>query len=493
MSGAGHDTGRLTATLGVRTRRVVYGPVDPAGRVAELTLMSEVDQAHLLMLMDTGLLPAAAGRALLRTIGELRASGFRELTAADAPRGIYLRYEQLLVERLGDDVGGRLHTGRSRNDLQATTTALRLRAWLLAFSQEALRLIAVLLNRARAHRDVVMPAYTHFQPAVPVTYGHYLVGVAFAAGRALRTAEAAATGLSRCPLGAGAVAGTDLPVDPEITAALLGFSTGPVHATDAVASRDVLLQVLAAVAGLGVVLSRLATDLQLWSTSEFGLIAFPDELVGSSSAMPQKRNAFLLEHVKAKAGAAIGAWTGAASMMKSTPFTNSIEVGTAAVDAAWPGLSAIADSVLLCQVLVSGSRPVPDRMMSRAVAGFTDATAVANDLVRRGVPFRTAHHLVGSAMRDAEAKGLSRPESLAWPGGTGTPIPADGLAAVASKTRHGGGPGGFEEQFRVAVAEYADHSGRLRDQRARIARSRAELARRVGLELDAADREGQPV
>src|SRR5262249_838060 len=140
-------------------------------------------------------------------------------------------------------------------------------------------------------------------------------GVALAVGRDIDALRSAAAGLSVCPLGAGAVAGTELPIDPAYTAALLGFTTATRHALDAVASRDVPLRLLAAVTGLAVTLSRLAADLQLWSTVEFGFVTFPDRLVGGSSAMPQKRNAFLLEHVKAKPGQALGAWAAAASVM----------------------------------------------------------------------------------------------------------------------------------------------------------------------------------
>ncbi len=186
------------------------------------------------------------------------------------------------------------------------------------------------------------------------------------------------------PLGAGAVAGTDLPIDPDRTAELLGFPHGPLHATDAVAARDTMLRAVAAAASAALTLSRLATDLQLWSTQEFAFVEFPERLVGGSSAMPQKRNAFLLEHVKAKAALAVGAWTASAAAMKSTPFTNSIEVGTEAVGAGWPALAAVRDSVLLTQPLVGGARPVRARMEQRAREGFVTATVIANRLVARG-------------------------------------------------------------------------------------------------------------
>ncbi|GGZ68177.1 argininosuccinate lyase [Streptomyces subrutilus] len=443
MSGsAATGTGRLEQGLGARTRRVVYGEPGPAAVRGELEATSTVDLAHVVMLRENGLLPGPAAAALLDRIRRLRADGFAELTGRQAPRGLYLMYEGHLVEELGPDVGGKVHTARSRNDIKATVTAMRLRAELTDLLGELLRLQAALLSRARRHDDAVMPVYTHFQPAMPIGYGYYLAGIATALDRDLDALRHTLGALDRCPLGAGAVAGTDLPIDPARTAGLLGFGGPTLHATDAVAARDTLLRALGTVASAAVTLSRLATDLQLWSTQEFGFVEFPERLVGGSSAMPQKRNAFLLEHVKAKAAWAMGAWTASAAAAKSTPFTNSIEVGTEAVAVAWPALAAVRDSVLLCQVLVSGARPVPARMEQRAREGFTTATTIANRLVGAGVPFRTAHHVVGRAVRDALAAGERELTKIETPEGVtdldgGLPSPAEAAAAL----NRGGGPG----------------------------------------------------
>lgn len=456
--GGNAATGRIVGQLGPRTRRVVYGEFSPATLAAELPGMLRVDRAHVVMLAERGLIPTEAARALLGCMAELARQEFRPLYDRPAPRGLYLMYEGYLIERLGPNVGGVLHSGRSRNDLKATLTALTARDRVLELAEQAVRLEAVLLSRARAYRSVVMPVYTHFQAAMPVSYGYYLLGVARAVGRELDALTAAADGLRVCPLGASAVAGTDLPIDPARTAALLGFDAPVGHALDTVASRDVLLRLAAAAAGLTVVLSRLATDLQLWSTAEFGFVWFPDRLVGGSSAMPQKRNAFLLEHVKAKAGQAVGAWTAAASTMATTPFTNTIEVGTEATDRIWPALTAAEQSVLLSQVLVSGARPRPERMADRAATGFTAATAIANRLVRQGVPFRTAHRQVGEAVRKAVAAGSTSltghgpPEWRQALAGAG-----DGLPTLVDEHRYGGGPGAVDELLAAGCRTWQEH------------------------------------
>ncbi|MFJ9041571.1 argininosuccinate lyase [Streptomyces sp. NPDC102406] len=461
------DTGRLTRTLAPRTRRIVYGEQGADEIRRELEPITTVDLAHIVMLVESGLLPGPAAARLITAVRGLRDSGFLELDGLPAPRGAYLMYEGYLSAELGTDVGGKLHTARSRNDIKATVTAMRLRRELAELYSQLMRQQGVLLARARAHADVAMPLYTHFQPAMPVSYGYYLAGIATALDRDLAALRHTVDELDRCPLGAGAVAGTDLPINPERTALLLGFTAPPLHATDAVAARDTVLRGLAVVASAAVTLSRLATDLQLWSTQEFGFVDFPERLVGGSSAMPQKRNAFLLEHVKAKAAVAVGAWTAAASAMKSTPFTNSIEVGTEAVAVVWPALAAVRDSILLGQVLVSGARPVAERMEARAKEGFVTATVVANRMVAQGVPFRTAHHVVGAAVRRAVEAGDTELTGLEWPDGLGAPLPS--LAETVADLNRGGGPGECDkvvDALRGRLREHADwaaaHRTRLR-------------------------------
>lgn len=464
----------VPGTLGPRTLRLVYGTPDPEEIAAELRLATEIDLAHVVMLAEQGLLEPRAAQSLISYIAQLRRNRFTEVVDLPMPRGLYLAYEGHLSDVLGADVGGRLHTGRSRNDLKATVTALRLRDVVLDLVSELQRLRAVLLSRASAHRDVIMPVYTHFQAAMPVTYGYHLLGVALALARDERAVRDAAADLRRSPLGAGAVAGTDLPIAPARTAELLGFDAPPLHAIDAVACRDAALRVLGAAAGAGITVSRLAADLQLWSTAEFGLVRFPDRLIGGSSAMPQKRNAFLLEHLKAKPAIAVGAWASAASATKAAPFTNTIEVGTEAVAAVWPGLAAVADTVALAQTVVSGARPCPERMEQRARQGFVTATALANTLVRAGVPFRTAHSIVAGAVREAIGSGGGEPVLPDDPETAG--VRAPGLAEAVAQCRYGGGPGDFDAAFTAARAQLVADAAWSARARARRESARARLA-----------------
>ena len=479
------DTGRIRRPLTPTARRIVFG--DPVPGPPELALVTQVDRAHLVMLVEQGLVDRAAAAALLVEIEVLRARRFAPLDGAAARRGRYLLYEDWLAGRLGERTAGILRTGRSRNDLNATVLQLRLRPPAMRLLTETLRLQAVLLAGARRHAGTVMPGYTHYQPAVPTTYGHHLGGVARALDRDLEALGAAAAGLDTSPLGAGTGHGSALPIAPARTATLLGFERPAAHALDAVASRDVVLRLLAAAAVFGVTASRLAADLLLWTTAEFAFLELPDELVGSSSAMPQKRNPFLLEHVKGRSARAAGAFVAAATAMHATPFANSVAVGTEGCAGAVEALEAAADCAALLRLVVVGARPQPGAMLARATAGHTTATARAERLVLEdGLSFREAHRLVGQLLTDAETdrrssgtpvvpqerrnggEGADRRSSL-------TPVVrqerrsvADGLdpGSVARAARFGGGPG--------APPALDD----LRRRRAALAADRAERARR---------------
>ncbi|MGC5052503.1 lyase family protein [Micromonospora sp. DT48] len=443
MSGplASSDTGRIARPLAGKAQRLCYEAPDPVVDRAQLRLIAQVDRAHLVMLAERGVIVGEKAARLLRTVRQIEAEGFAPVLSLPRPRGIYLAYEEAVTRRCGPDVGGLLHTGRSRNDLNATTTLLALRERCSDVVAEGGRLVTALLAAAGRHLDDVMAIHTHYQPAMPITYGYYLTGVALALLRELDRMVACLRSIRRCPLGAHAVAGTDIDLDTERTAALLGFASGPLHAVDAIASRDTSLDALGVAANLGVTVSRLAADLQLWSAADLGYVHFPDWLVGGSSALPQKRNAFVLEHLKARPTRVLGAWVSATSAIRSAPFTNSIEVGTEAMASVGPALRTTRDVLALAALVVAGARPRPDTMESVAARSFVEATAVANDLVRQGVPFREAHHRVGAAVLRAVDEGAD------WP--------PEGFARIdprtaADRARFGGGPGSRAEALAAA-------------------------------------------
>lgn len=475
----GVDTGRLKAALDAEAHRIVYDqylPDTADGLGEELRCISEVDRAHLIMLTERGIVDADRAAALLRTIEELRGQDFAPVRATPMPRGVYLAYEGHLIERLGDGTGGILHTGRSRNDLNATTTRLKTRGPYLALLDAVDRLAGVLLAKAEEYRDVVMPAYTHGQPAVPISYGHYLAGVAGAVLRAYESLLDAGRQLDVNPLGAGAIGGTSVPIDPRRTAELLGFSSAAPNSVDAVASRDFVLDLLSASAVLGVALARAGRDLSTWTSEEFGLLRVGDTLVGSSSMMPQKRNPFLLEHIQGRSTASLGAFVGAASAMTTGGYTNAIAVGTEAVRHLWPGLSSTTDAVTLLSLVVAGTEPERERMTDRAVDGFTSATYLAERLVLDGTPFRAAHHLVGETVLGALESGRSLVDAARF-----AAVDDGGLAPdrVAAACAHGGGPGSTADGIRALGARRDVLRTELSDRRARWADGAALLSQAV--------------
>jgi argininosuccinate lyase len=431
-SEAGVNTGRLSTGLNAEAHRIVYGTDPGAGAVEELRLISQVDRAHLVMLTEQGIIDAGPAGRLMAEIERLRDEDFAAMRHRPMPRGVYLAYEGLLAERLGDDTAGVLHTGRSRNDLGAATARLRTRTDYILLLDAVAALAGTMLDHALEYRSTVMPAYTHGQPAVPITFGHYLAGTATAVLRGFSDLLAAGAELDSNPLGAGAVGGTSIPVDPGRTAELLGFQDVAVNSVDAVASRDFALRLLAAASILGVTVVRVTHDLKTWTSEESGLLHLADDLVGSSSMMPQKRNPFLLENIQGKASSILGNYLGAASSMATAGYTNAIAVGTEAMRQLRPGLRDIADAVTLLRLVIHGATPDTRRMQERAADGFTSATYYAERLARAGVPFRTAHHQVGRAV-------LAAIEA-------GTPFTAEGVdldpVTVVSANAFGGGPGG---------------------------------------------------
>lgn len=393
------------------------------------------------MLAEQQIISREQAARLLRTVSEVAAGGFAAALSRPRPRGLYLAWEQVISELCGPATGGLLHTGRSRNDLNSTATALTLRHLGLGIAAEGCRLLTALLSSATRHIDAVMAIHTHYQPAMPITYGYYLTGIALALQRDLDRLAHSLKSIRRCPLGANAVAGSDLPLDTNRTATLLGFEAGPLHAVDAIASRDIAFDILGVAASLSMTVSRLGADMQFWSTAELAYLEFPDWLVGGSSAMPQKRNAFLLEYLKARPGRVAGAWVAAVIATKGAPFTNSIEVGTEAMAPVAPALRTTQEMLAIAALVVAGARFQPGTARDAASQSYVEATAMANELVRRGVPFRTAHEQIGIAVRHAvDGDGD-------WPPPGQEKL--DPLTA-ADRARYGGGPGSRAESLAAA-------------------------------------------
>jgi argininosuccinate lyase len=440
------NTGRIRKTLTPSARRIIFSSRSASDVLDELRHMSWVDLAHLVMLAECGIVEPSRCTALIAAIHRLQKQEFAPILQRSSTRGLFLLYEDYLIETEGPESGGILQTARSRNDLNATLLKRRLRQPYLHLLSQVQRLHAILLRRAEKYSAVVMPVYTHGQPAMPTTYGHYLSGIAEALFRSFEGLLSVAGELQCCPLGAGAISGTSFPIRTERTAQLLGFDSGTMHSLEAVASRDFIARLLSATSLYGLSLSRLATDFLQWTTSEFDFLHLPDELTGSSSAMPQKRNPFLLEHVQGRSAALTAAFVHAAGAMHAMPFTNSIAVGTEAVRPVWRALQDLTEMATLMRLVVGGAEPNRTAMLERAVIGFTTATAIADQLVREEkLDFRTAHRMVGVAVLKTLESSNSYSEGALVSNLAACGLPASSLdidpASIVQSYEFGGGPG----------------------------------------------------
>jgi argininosuccinate lyase len=397
--------GRLAAAPHPRLFHLLYEPQFAHDREEVLPWLLRIDAVHVLMLAERGILPRETATGLLRVNRELAARVCAGEPAFEPPpvhRGLYMVYEQHYIDRLGAQIGGAAHVARSRNDINATIARLRLRDGLIALLQAGDALAGAALGLAREHAETVMSGFTHFQPAQPATLGHYLAGVASELLRSLRLLADAFGNVNRSPLGAGAGWGTSFPIDRERTASLLGFDAVVANSLDAVASRDYAVQVLAALSVLGIGLTRLAFDLQTWSSQAYGFLHWPDSLVSTSSMMPQKRNVFVLENIRGQAARPAGALAAALLGLKNTPFGNGIEAGSEAIVPLWPALAAVCTAVQLTDLVLREVEIDPDRMRRFLAAEETTMTALADSLVAaNGLPFRTAHEAVGRLLQHA--------------------------------------------------------------------------------------------
>jgi argininosuccinate lyase len=367
-------------------------------------------RAHAAMLAAQGILSAedaeAIDRGLARVLEEIEAGAF---PFSEALEDIHMNVEARLRELIGEPAG-RLHTARSRND----QVALDFRLWVRGRCDDAAaaltRLIGALLDQAEAGADHVMPGFTHLQVAQPVTWGHHMMAYVEMFGRDRARFRDARARMNECPLGAAALAGTGFPIDRDATARALGFDRPTANSLDSVSARDFAQEFLAAAAICAGHLSRLADEIVLWSTPQFGFARLSDRFSTGSSIMPQKRNPDAAELVRAKVARILGAQTALAVVMKGLPLAYSKDMQ----EDKEPVFDA-ADSLGLALSAMDGMvrdlAPNPVALREAAALGFSTATDLADWLVRElGMPFRDAHHVTGALVKAAEARGVDLPE-----------------------------------------------------------------------------------
>jgi len=349
-----------------------------------------------------GLLAEAERDSIVAALRTLRAEIAADPAAAFAgatDEDIHSYVERRLIERAGA-VGGKLHTGRSRNDQVATDVRLWLREQAVGLDKVLAALIRAAAERAEAEVDVLMPGYTHLQPAQPVRWSHWMLSHAWAWQRDRARLVGLLERVNVLPLGSGALAGCPFPVDRDALARDLGFAEVSPNSIDAVSDRDFIAEFLFWAALLGIHLSRWAEDLILWSSREFGFVTLADAYSTGSSLMPQKKNPDALELLRGKSGRLLGALTALLTTLKGLPSAYDKDLQEDK-DPLFDSVDTLALALPVAQGVLETLRIHPDRMMA-ALGDELLATDLADWLVRQGIPFRQSHHLVGRAVRRAE-------------------------------------------------------------------------------------------
>jgi argininosuccinate lyase len=378
-----------------------FGPAVAAGIRFQFEPELQVHLAHAVMLAEAGVVDRGEIARILDVLLGLRKSGVSALTIDYQQEDLYSYIERHLIDKLSPGTGGRLHTGRSRNDLHTTTWRLALRSRLLDLLDVVNRLRTTLLDMAGKHIDTVMPGYTHTQHAQPISFGYYLLSAHDLIERDFQRLRGALACCDRSPLGSGALSTTGFPIDRELTARLLGFPALVEVGYDGVSARDDLHEAAAALAILMTGASRVATDIQTWNTMEFGLVEIDDAFSSVSSIMPQKKNPQALEHLKGISAMAAGALITVLACSKNTAFADVNDGVTAGNVPALDALERATRALLVFEGAMATLTVHPAAMRHSAEIGFGTATELADIIVREtGLSFRMAHNIVGRVVRE---------------------------------------------------------------------------------------------
>ena len=364
-------------------------------------------RAHAKALTAAGLLDGDQAAAMDEGLAELaRRVESGEFVAAESDEDVHGALERGLKEIVGDDLGGRIRAGRSRNDQIATLIRSYLREEIRLIAQDVDAVIEALAGQAEANLGAVMPGRTHLQSAQPILLSHHLLAHAWPLVRDIERLRDLDRRLSVSPYGSAALAGTSLGLSPELVAGELGFASSVPNSLDGTAARDLIAEAAYVLAQIGVDLSRLSEDVILWCTAEFGFATLSDAWSTGSSIMPQKKNPDVAELARGKAGRLIGNLTGLLATLKGLPLAYNRDLQEDK-EPIFDGIDQL--HVLLPAVagMVATLTFHHDRMAEVAPRGFSLATDIADHLVREGVPFAVAHEVAGESVRYCEERDIT--------------------------------------------------------------------------------------
>jgi argininosuccinate lyase len=356
--------------------------------------------AHCRMLAKQGIIPRRDAERIVAALGEIQeelALGLFRPSPSD--EDIHMAVERRLIEKIGP-VGGKLHTARSRNDQIALDLRLFVREEIDGLQRRIVALARALGTVAERHADAIMPGFTHLQPAQPVLFAHHLLAYVEMLGRDRERLADCRKRTNVLPLGSGALAGTTFPIDRRFVARELGFRALSENSLDAVSDRDFVVELLSAGAILGMHLSRLAEEIVLWSSQQFGFVELPDAFATGSSMMPQKKNPDVAELIRGRTGRLYGNLLASLTMLKALPlaYNRDLQEDKAPL---FDTVDTLGDALDLLAEMIPRLGVRTDRMREAASAGYTLATELADYLATKGVPFRDAHAVVGAIVRAA--------------------------------------------------------------------------------------------
>jgi argininosuccinate lyase len=316
---------------------------------------------------------------------------------------IHMFVEQVLTQRIGD-TGKRLHTARSRNDQVAVDLRMYLRDECDTLSELIRELIAAVTEQAEAHKDTILPGYTHLQRAQPITFGHHLTAYGMMLARDLGRIADTVKRMNVSPLGSCALAGTTYPIDRNATAKALGFDAPCVNSLDGVSDRDYCVELLSALSLIMAHLSRFSEEIILWSSWEFGFVELSDAYTTGSSIMPQKKNSDMAELVRGKTGRVYGDLIGTLTMLKGLPLAYNKDMQEDK-ESVFDGVETVQKCLDIFAPMLSTMKVKKENMRAAAGKGFINATDLADYLTKKGMPFRSAYKIVGGIVASCIASG----------------------------------------------------------------------------------------
>ena len=360
----------------------------------------DINKAHVLMLAKQGIIAKDVAKQILQVTQDIAGmQAHPEFEIIPDVEDLYFNFERYLIKRTSLEIGGQQHTARSRNDMFATEIRYDTRRYFLTLCEHFNNLRRSFLKIARENTDAVMSGYTHLQPSEPITLAHYCSAILNAMARDYERMSHVWSTVNQCPLGGGSMGSTTFDIDRHYTAKLLGFDKPLENSLDCVAGRDFTLELAAAMATAGLTFSRIAMDLTLWATPEYGYIELDDSVSGCSSIMPQKKNPIALEHVRAKSGHLEAFYVSLCTGMKNVPYMHCRDISTESVRYFWTAMTEFLQDADLLNASLREMKVHKEHMVESARRNFCTVTELANYLVRIDkISFREAHEIVADVV-----------------------------------------------------------------------------------------------